>query len=199
MSRQGFSHRLDVILVLALVLGLLLLGPGSALAEEGGHGVSSAKAWDLIWRIINFVVMFVILIFVLKKPISRFFSNRRETIAQTLADLEAKKAEAEERFKKIEDKLSELDVEREKIIAEYIKGGQEEKEKIIANAHEMADRIKQQAEVTIQQELKAAKDGLMREIADMSASMAEDMIRKNINEDDQRRLVEEYITKVVER
>jgi len=43
-----------------------------------------------------------------------------------------------------------------------------------------------------------AKDDLVREIAEMSATMAEDLVRRNINDKDQQRLVEEYLDKVVQ-
>jgi len=211
-------RRLGVLLLLwGLVFGLGLLGPTSSMAAEtgqgetavqgqaehggsdGGHGgLSSEKVWDLVWRALNFAVLFVVLFVVLRKPLSQFLSSRREGIAQTLADLEAKKNETEKRFQSLAARLSDLEIEREKILADYIKEGENEKAKILAHAQEMAERIKEQSELTIQQEIKQAKDDLKREIAAMSASMAEELIKKNINKKDQRRLVEEYLKKVVQ-
>lgn len=205
-----------LVLVLALALGLFLAGPGTVLASsEGGHGRSEAhgettpeggehhgvtpdKIWNLVFRAMNFGLLFAVLFYLLRKPLKQFLSNRRESIAQTLADLERKKAEAEARFKELEAKISDLEADRERVLAEYIKDGEEEKQKIIANAREMADRIKEQAEVTIDLEIKKAKEDLTREIAEMSASMAEDLIKKNINDQDRERLVEESLKKVVE-
>ena len=172
-------------------------GHGEA-AAEGGHGISSEKIWDLVWRTLNFAVLFIILFVVLRKPASQFFANRRETIAQTLEDFEKKKSAAEVRMKELEATLADLTQEREKIMADYVRDGEAEKEKIVAHAHEMAERIKKQAEVTISNEIEAAKNDLMNEIAGMSAAMAEDLIRKNINSQDQERLVEEYLSKVVQ-
>ena len=205
-----------LVLLLVLVAGLLFLpqatlasgsggGHESVSAEAGDHGageghgggVSEAKFWDFIWRTLNFVVLFVILFIVLRKPMSQFFGNRRANIAQTLSDFEDRKAKAESRFKELEDKLASLEGERDRIISAYVKEGEEEKEKIIAHAEEMAERIKNQAEVTIGLEIGSAKAELMREIADLSATMAEDLIKKNINTQDQERLVEEYLEKVV--
>ncbi|MFH1139437.1 MAG: ATP synthase F0 subunit B [Pseudomonadota bacterium] len=205
----------------ALVLFLMTAGPGlawgstattaegenaPAVSEAGGHGeggaaaehgVSDAKFWDFIWRTLNFGVLLVLLVVVLRKPAGQFFANRRESIAQTLKDFEAKKVEADARFRELEFKLSDLAAEHEKILADYTKEGEGEAAKIVAHAHETAERIKKQAEVTIGLEIKAAKDGLTKEIAVMAAAMAEDLIKSNIDEKDQVRLVGEYLDKVV--
>jgi len=221
MNKTASRRRLGVlllILILGLVFGWGLLGPHSLLMasdtgqgqtavqgqaghgeEGGGHGgPSSEKVWDLVWRALNFAVLFVVLFVVLRKPLAQFLSSRREGIAQTLSDLEAKKNETEKRFQSLAARLSELEIEREKILADYVKEGESEKAKILAHAQEMAERIREQSELTIQQEIKQAKDGLKKEIAAMSASMAEELIKKNINKKDQRRLVEEYLKKVVQ-
>ncbi|MBU2549077.1 MAG: F0F1 ATP synthase subunit B [Proteobacteria bacterium] len=168
-------------------------------AEEPEHGsFTSAKLWNLLYRALNFLALAILLTLVLRKPLAQFLSDRRRNIAETLDDLERKKVEAAERFKQIEAKLNALEGERDKIMGEYMAEGEEEKRKIIAHANQMAERIKQQAEMSISQEIKKAKDELTREIAEMSAAMAEDMIRKNINDKDQQRLVEEYLEKVVQ-
>jgi F-type H+-transporting ATPase subunit b len=172
-------------------------GHGEA-AAEGGHGISSAKIWDLVWRTLNFAVLFILLFVLLRKPASQFFANRRETIAQTLEDFEKKQKAAEARMKELEASLADLTKERATIMAEYVRDGEAEKEKIVAHAHEMAERIKKQAEVTIGNEIKAAKTELTNEVAEMSAAMAEDLIRKSITSQDQERLVEEYLSKVVQ-
>lgn len=171
---------------------------GAEGAEGASHGVSSAKIWDLVWRTLNFAVLFIVLFIVLKKPLSQALGGRRENIANTLADLEQKKSEAEAKFKELEIKLGDLKTERDQILAEYIKSGEAEREKIISGAQEMAERIRQQADIAIQQEIKKAKDELTREIAELSASMAEDLVKKSINEEDQQRLVAEYLNKVVQ-
>lgn len=218
MSRFMTLARLPIVLSAILVLGLCLFGPNAVLAEEAGHGepavhgeasaaghgedshggFSSEKLWNLFWRAMNFAILFIVLFFLLRKPLAQFLNNRRETIAQTLAEFEDKKAEAEARFNDLESKLADLESERGEILRQYAQIGEEEKEKIIANAKDMAERIKQQAEITVQQEINRAKADLVREIADMSASMAEDLIKKNINDKDQQRLVKDYLEKVVQ-
>ncbi len=209
---KPFSRRI-LLVVFILAFSLFVFGPTlsafsaeggghgggeAAQAEEGAHGgVSAAKVWDLVFRTTNFLALVIILVVALRKPLRQFFGNRREEIAKTLSDLERKKAESEEQYLKLERKLNELDAEREAIIAEYLEEGEKEKAKIIANAQEIAAQIQQQAEIAIKQEVQKTKAELRREIADMAAAQAEEVIKKNIDAQDQERLVEEYLDKVV--
>jgi F-type H+-transporting ATPase subunit b len=177
---------------------------GEAVAgdESEGHGeeaglVSSGKWWDFVKRTVNFVLLAAILVYLLRKPLGNFFGGRRVDIAKSLEEFEKKKAEAEAKFGELEAKLAEIKAEREKVVADYVKEGEEERAKIVANAREMAERMKKQAQVAIEREIKSAKQELIREIAELSSAMAEEMVRKNINDDDQVRLVKEYLEKVV--
>ncbi len=171
-------------------------GHGGETAAHGGD--SSAKLMDLLYRTICFGVVFLGLFFLLRKVIPQFLSNRRESIKQELDELEKKKKDTEAMLGDFRKKLKEIESERESIIAEYVKEGEAEKEKIIEQAKIMGERIEEQARWTIDQEVKRAKTDLRSEIAELAAAMAEEVIRKNIGEEDEKRLVDEYLEKVVE-
>ena len=76
--------------------------------------------------------------------------------------------------------------------------GEAEKKKIIEAAHREAEYIQQQAQVAIQQEIQAARDSLKDEVAELSVAAAQDIIQKQMQAEDQQRLVREFMTKVVE-
>lgn len=161
-------------------------------AEGGGHD----KIMDFVWRLMNFAVLIGALIFLLRKPISQGLSGRAQTIEQELKELEAKREEARQAYALMEKRLQEAEQEREAILAEFRAQGEREKEKIIQNAKTLAERIKSQAQFTIDQETKQAKAELRREVAELSANLAEDLLKQNINAEDQSRLVNEYLDKV---
>jgi ATP synthase F0 subunit b len=117
-------------------------------------------------------------------------------IAQELSELEAKRDEARKEFAEMERRMQDAQGEREKVLKGFREQGERERQQIIDNAHKMAQRIKEQAESAIEQETAAAKSVLRQEIADLSANLAEDLLKENINADDQTRLVDEYLVKV---
>jgi len=166
--------------------------------EEGEVHEHAAPIGDLYKRTLNFVILVGILFYFLRKPAKQFFSNRTESIKNTLEDLEKQKRETQSKLEEYQQKLSALETERNKIIQDFITEGEAEKSKIIEGAHTTATRVKEEAERAIQQEVKKAKGLLQQEVAELSAKMAEDLLKKHIKDTDQQRLVDEYLAKVVE-
>lgn len=169
---------------------------GEAVHEE--HAEHPVPWGDFIKRGANFLVLACILFYVARKPAKQFFSNRTESIKSTLDELERQKKEAENKYEEYRQKLLALDKEREKIIQDFINEGEAEKAKIIEKAGLTATHMKQEADVAIQQEIKNAKKVIREEVAELSAKMAEDLLRKNMNDADYQKLIDEYLVKVVE-
>jgi F-type H+-transporting ATPase subunit b len=177
---------------------LVMLCWGTSWAAEAGEHAGPSKWPDFFYRLINFTVMAGALFFLLRKPLRQFFAKRSETIANTLAELEEKKREAERTYEEYRQKLARLDEETERILREYMEQGEAEKTKIIANAEKAAAEIRRQAELTIQQEIKSAKAELQQEIVELSVAAAEILLKDKIEAEDHRKLVDDFMTKVVE-
>jgi F-type H+-transporting ATPase subunit b len=189
-------------LTACLGLGGSLLLAGAAIASEaahgGGHGgMDPAKLQDLLWRTVNFVVFAGILIKLVAKPAKNFFAQRSQDVAENLDDLEAKRAAAEAAVKAAEARLAEVALEREGIIKQYLAEGELEKSKILDKANAVAERLKEMALVSIEQETKKAAQTLKEEIVDQATQLATDLIKKKATPADQQGLVEEYLKKVV--
>jgi F-type H+-transporting ATPase subunit b len=197
---RGTERRRIWAILWGLGAGLLLAGAAAASeAAHGGHGaIDPAKIQELIWRTVNFVVFAAILIKLVAKPAKNFFAQRSQDVATTLEELEAKVAEATAAVKAAETRLSEVAQEREKIIQQYMAEGEMEKAKILDKANLVAERIKEMAALSIQQETKKATHELREEIVGMATQMATDMIKEKATYADQQGLVEEYLKKVVE-
>ena len=155
------------------------------------------KTKDIIWRTMNFVVLAGALIFLLKKPIAQALAARRQGIKDQLDDLERQKQEAEQQLSEYQQKLNQLEQEVEKIVAEYVKDGEAMKAKIIEEAKASAEKLQDQAKKNIEQEFDKARKELKAEMAHQAVAMAEELIKKSIDDEDQKRIISEYLTKVV--
>ncbi|MBW1714115.1 MAG: ATP synthase F0 subunit B, partial [Deltaproteobacteria bacterium] len=150
---------------------------GKALQEshqEAGHGSDNQKVWDLIWRTMNFVAVLAVFVILLRKPLSSALRGRRESIKEELESLEASKEKAQAELEETLARLEGIKAEKEKIIEEFTAYGQAEKAKILAEAEEMAARIKEQARLRIEQEVEQARNHLTEEIAELSVAKAMD-------------------------
>ena len=172
--------------------------PHAADAHGGGmsRSLSPEKLKDLMWRVMNFAALMVILIKFLKKPLADALKGRQQNIAAEFEDLETRRAEAERRYKEYEAKLAGIDAELKDMVEKAIVAGQSEKTRIIEEANKAADNIKRQAEMAVQTEITEARRRLKNEIAEQAAVMAEEIIKKNLQDSDQDKLVEDYLTKV---
>ena len=189
------------IISLMLVFSVLFaFGSVWASSEGGGQhegGLIKNKPLDLLWRTINFGVLAVILIYLLRKPVPKALASRRQGIKDELDNLEGQKQEAEKQLAEYKKKLGLLDQEVEKIVAEYMREGEAVKAKIIEEAQVAAEKLQEQAKKNIEHEFHKAKQQLKAEMAGEAVAMAEKLIKKHIKHKDQKRLIDEYLTKVV--
>ena len=166
---------------------------------HGGHGDAAAKGWVATdtYRVMNFAVLAIGLFLVLKKPVSQALGGRIQGIKEQLEELEEKKAAAEAKLAQYDAKMAELDKEAETLLAEYVKQGEDAKARILKEAEAAAEKLKEQASKNIEYEFLQAKSELKAEIAEKALAKAETIIKERINSEDQEKLVDEYLAKVV--
>ena len=110
--------------------------------------------------------------------------------------MEEGKKEAETKYKEMEKELQEFQEKKEEIVEQYKKEGMAEKERIVAEAKERAKHLIEQAELTIKLEVQSVRDQLKRDVVDLAVQRARERIAKEITEEDQGRLVDEFIERV---
>lgn len=183
--------------VIILFVGLLLaLSVSTALCASGEGGTKGWVSTDT-FRVMNFVVLVVALVFVLRKPLSQALGSRINVIKEQLEDLEAQKTEAEKQLAEYNQKLAQLEKEAEKIVEDYIRQGNEAKARILKEAEASAEKLQVQARRNIEHEFGQAKLELQKEIFEKSLVKAEEIIKSKISGEDQNRIVDEYLKKVV--
>jgi len=179
----------------AAAAGVLL--SSLAFAASGAGADRSADLYDLLYRWINFALLVIILVVVLKKvPIKEYFSSRIEGIKNELEALKKQRETAEAKARDLESKLKAFEGERKEILEQYRADGLAEKERILAEARERAKQILQQAEVSIQYEMQSAKEKLKQDVVALAAQRAEEIIAREMTDRDQDRLVDEFIDKL---
>jgi len=181
------------------VLMIFLVGAALGASGDGHEGEHDQKRWTATdtYRVMNFVVLAAALFFLLRKPASQALAGRIRQIKDQLNELESKKEAAEKQLAECDERLSLLDQEAEKIVDAYIRQGNEAKVKILQEAEAAVEKLNEQAQKTIEYEFKKEKIKLQEEILEKALAKAEGIIRKKISSEDQNRLIDEYIEKVV--
>jgi len=137
------------------------------------------------------------LYFLLRKPVSKALRARIEGIEKQLEDLEARKQAAEKELAAYADKIARLDQEAAQIVAEYERQGQEARVRIIEEAKAAAQKLEEQAKRNIAFEMKSARERLQAEVVEKALQKAESRLKERMTAEDQDRLIDEYLAKVV--
>ena len=201
LKQNRSRDKIMIISRFVLVLAVLLVFNAAPVlaSSDSGHGEAEPKGWvkQDTFRVMNFAVLAIALFFILKKPLSQALNARITGIKDELETLESRKSEVEKQLAEYNEKLTQLDGEAEKLIQEYIKQGEEAKARIIDEAQSTATKLEEQAKRHIEHEFKYAKNQLQAEILQEALAKAEEIIKTKISSDDQDRLVDDYLEKVV--
>ena len=170
------------------------LGVNNLWAAGSGGGISG----EVFWQIISFILLAILLIRFLKKPVLSFLGQRQEQIKNSLEQAARKETESQTQLEVWEKKLSVLSQEISDLHQRISREGEMERKRILEHALEEGDRIRKQALVVAEQEVKKARAALKKEMVDLSLELAEKLLQEATHSKDQERLVKEFIGKMGE-
>ncbi|WP_138203928.1 F0F1 ATP synthase subunit B [Haloimpatiens lingqiaonensis] len=151
---------------------------------------------QIIFAMINFLVLFLILKHFLFEKVMEFMNNRRSKIED---DIKTAKQDREEAFrlKGENEKLAiESAKEGKRIVEQYKEKAEKVYEDIVNNANAEAKMIMKRAEVDIQREKEKAQQEVKEQVVDLSIILSEKVLEKAIDENEHRRLIDDFIAKV---
>lgn len=158
---------------------------------------ADSGSWlDWAFKIFNFAVLVAILVKFASKPLINFLRSRSTGVQSKLDEADKLFKEAEVLKNEYQERLSKLDGEIEAFKKTVQEDTEKEKNKILAEATEFANRIKEQANITYQQELREMKSKIKEEIAKLTMARAEKLIVEKYNSKDHEQIVDEFIEKL---
>ncbi|GGM32604.1 hypothetical protein GCM10011351_18300 [Paraliobacillus quinghaiensis] len=112
--------------------------------------------------------------------------------------LKKNRVAAEKASQEANDRLKQTRQEAQGIIEDAKKAGAEQEQSIIKAAESAAERIKQSAQEEIKQEKENAIQALQEQVASLSVQIATKVIEKEINAQDQEKLISDYMKEIGE-
>jgi len=149
-----------------------------------------------VWTIITFMVLFFVLAKFAWKPLIKMLQEREEMIRDSLDDAEKAKTELEHLNEESEAIMTKARAEAQTILANGKAAAEKVKEDTIAKAKEQAIKIIKKTEKQIQIEKDKAIADIKQEVVNLSLSVAKKLINKNLNDADNKSLIEETLKKV---
>ena len=172
----------------------------AAAAEETGPGekknILIPDTPELIYGTIAFALVFGFMWFFVFPNVKQALKAREDRIRGSLESAEEARAEADRLLDEYRQRLAEARSESGAIIEEARRTAESMRRDLMAKAENEANDLVARAREQIETERAAAVDAVRREAAGFSVELAERIVKRSIDRDQQARLVEDYIREV---
>ena len=171
-------------------------GPGhNDLANEGGW-MEKWLSFDpglFMWTIVTFFIVLAILKWKAWGPLIEALDKREEDIRNALSSAEKAREQADKVAEDYEEMIRKAQAEAQKIVAESKAAGERVREEIKVTAEKEAGDILEKAQHQIQTEKEKAVQEIRSSVVEFSLQAATKVIEKNVDSEDNRRLIKEAV------
>lgn len=159
-------------------------------------GIISVNIWQILISLANLTILFLLLKKFLYKPVTKMLEERRAQIDKEYSDAEIASTSAKEKDVELTSRLANAKAEAEGIVKEAADAAQARGDKIVEDAKAAADGIIRQAELDAELERKRVNKTIKEQIVDISTTLAEKMLEREVNADDHKTLIDNFINKI---
>jgi len=150
----------------------------------------------IIWQIIIFLFLLLLLKKIAWKPLLTALHSREQGIKDSLDQAEQLKLESRELMEQNKKILSDANSQSMKIINESRDAANKLREELMAKTQEDSRKLIEQAKVEIKQEKDSAMADLRNEVSDLAIKAAEKIIKDNLDESKQKKIVNDFISQI---
>ena len=154
--------------------------------------------WTALFVLLNTLTVIFVGTKFLFKPVMKIIADRQKEIDDMYSEANAAKAEAKAMENEYKEKLSNAMETGERIVKEATVRGQAKEEQIIRQANAEASAILSKAEADIAMEKKKAINDAKDEISGMAIAIAEKVVGRELNAQDQNKLIDDFINELGE-
>ncbi|WP_423406396.1 ATP synthase F0 subunit B [Faecalibacterium prausnitzii] len=150
---------------------------------------------NLLWTVVNVLVLFLLLRKFLYRPVMNIIAERQKQVDAALAAAETSKSEAAAALNAAQDKLRNVDNEAAARRKAYEQQAEKEKQQLLLDAQKQADAIlaegKTAAEAERQHKLREAD----AQTTALARAMCEKLLARNLTAQDDARLLDDLLEK----
>ena len=172
---------------------ILFVSFWSSTLYAAATGDEGSPLLDFIWKVVNVVVLAAIIYKFAKKPVAAVLGSSAESAKKVLDDARKAEVKITADLSEMRSKISGLEKETLEMVESAKKDAKDAKARIVKEGKLEIQRMKQQASFALKQEQRKAEDDLRRWIADESVKLAEGTLKKEINQNEQKKLVKNFV------
>lgn len=158
----------------------------------------SFNGGDILFQLLAMLVLLALLKKFALGPLLNIMKQREDHIAGEITSAEERNKEAQKLIEEHSVLLKEAKQESQSLIENAKKLGEKQKEDIIQAARAESERLKEAARTEIVKEKEQAVSALREQVASLSVLIASKVIEKELDEQAQEKLIQDYLKEVGE-
>lgn len=143
-----------------------------------------------------FIILFPVIDFFYVKPLEDVISNRTKELESTFGEAENLRAQMGQLKTDYEQRLARTEAEAREQIQAQIKEAQELRKSLTAEAVAKTEEMKRTAELEIENQKKQVLGELRVHVATLSLQASEKIMKENLDNERNRRLIDEFLSTV---
>ena len=161
-------------------------------------GIDLQLLQDVVLTAVAIFILFFVLSYLLFNPVREMLEKRKKKISDELQEAEKSLHDAEAMKSEYDAKMLTAKEEANAILDDARKKALKNRNEILEEAHNDANRMKERAAVEIEQEKVHARDDLKNEMVDIAALLAEKAVLQKMSPEIQENLVDETLQEIGE-
>src|SRR5436190_4678320 len=150
----------------------------------------------MFWTIVSFLIVLVVLKKYAFGPIQAALDERRNAITADIEAAQSAREEAQTALAEYRQALADSRKEATKIVDDARRVSEEQRKKDIAELEAEKTRLLQRAKDEINAETRSSLQTIKAQLAELTVATAEKVVRTRLDEEEQRRLIDEALADV---
>lgn len=156
----------------------------------------SINVFEIIMQMINFLILMVLLNKLLFKPVIAFLDKREESIKKSIETTEENQKKSEELIATNQEELQKARQNARDILSKAEEDTGIKRSIMIKETKEETEHMLINAQKELDQQMVNARNDLKKYVGDLSLTLTEKIIKKNINKESQTEIINEYLESV---
>lgn len=151
---------------------------------------------EILLHIVNIVILFFFLRWLLYKPVTKFLNNRTDSIQKQIDEAAKMQTEAEQ----LKSQYDEMMANAHDLAAQIINQGKtiadDQAKQIVAEAEDQAKEIRERTQKSITQQKKQAVLDMRQEVTRIAVQIAEKVLEREVSYEDNKEIIDKFFEKV---
>src|SRR3954469_14709482 len=167
--------------------------PVTAAESGSGNFLVTPEVGLMIWTLLAFITTLWVLGKYVFPRVQEALDKRQRAIEEAIEESERARAEAAKLLEEYRQRLREARTQSEEIVVRARKAAEEHQRETLEAARHQREELLEHTRRDVEAETRRAIQEIRNEVADLTVLATEKVTRKSLDEDDQKRLVEEAL------